>query len=192
MHPDVVPPLRPPGPANRQARRLNGAYMKGRLRQHTQDAPAGPADRATPPPADSTPPRSLRRQCRELGASWPPEDGATVPKPLRRRHGPVVVRQQDKVPREPRDTVEMYAYRIIVTSVVEGQCSYPSRKLPSCLSRPVLDARRRVGGLPAAVSARVTGKHLPRGILSWARVQPWQEDGLWRPPWPRAPAPSCR
>ena len=51
--------------------------MKVILRQHTQDAPAGPADRATPPPADSTPPRSLRRQCRELGASWPPEDGTT-------------------------------------------------------------------------------------------------------------------
>ena len=40
------------------------------------------------------------------------------------------------------------------------------------LSRPVLDARRRVGGLPAAVSTRVTATHLSREMRGWARVQP--------------------
>ena len=83
---DVTTPRPPSAPANRQTRRLNRPSMKRVLRQHMRGAPAGPADRATPPPADSSPPRSLRRQCRELGARAPPEAGATGPKPPRRTH----------------------------------------------------------------------------------------------------------
>ena len=52
------------------------------------------------------------------------------------------------------------------------------------LSRPVLDARRRVGGLPAAVSTRVTATHLSREMRGWARVQPGARRRLCRPPWP--------